>query len=147
MQIFALLKEDHAEVKGLLKKMTESGGAKTRQRFFQKLKPALLAHAHAEEKTFYHALLQHDQTADLALEAAVEHQIVERLLEDMSNGALRPDQFSARCKVLRELFEHHVKEEEGHIFKAARKVLAKNQLHELSTQFEAVKERQVQGID
>lgn len=146
MQIFALLKADHAEVKALLKKITESGGTKTRQRFFQRLKPALLAHAHAEEKTLYQALLQHDQTTDIALEAAVEHEIVERLLDDMSDIALRADQFSARCKVLRELFEHHVREEEAHVFKAARKALTKSQLQELSIQFEAAKERQVQGI-
>jgi len=146
MQIFELLKEDHAEAKALLKKITETGGMKSRQKFFQKLKPAILAHAHAEQKVFYQALLQHDQTSDIALEAEVEHQIVERLLNDMSDGELNADQFSARCKVLKELLEHHIKEEESNIFKAARKVLDKSELQELATQFETAKEQEVQQI-
>lgn len=142
MLIFDALKQDHDEVKELLAKAAETGGQKTRQRLFEKIRKALLAHAMAEQQTFYRALLDHEETADETMEAEVEHEIVTRLLEDM--GATEdPERWQAKCTVLKELVEHHIKEEEKEIFKAARKVLDKQQQQELAEEFLAAKKEQM----
>lgn len=144
MQIFQLLKSDHAEVKKMLQKITETGGMKTRQKLFGALEEALVAHTRAEQQVFYRTLEDYDETADMALEAEVEHEIVDRLLADLSNMDVDPERWSAKCKVLRELVEHHIKEEESEMFRLARKVLDRKQIQELGERFQSIKKQQLE---
>jgi hypothetical protein len=146
MQILRVLKQDHEEVQELLGKIMQTGGMKTRQRLFEKTKRALLAHAHAEQATFYKALEEHDESFDEALEAEVEHELIERIVADLSEPNMDPERWSAKCKVLRDLFEHHVKEEERKMFRIARQIFDRSTLQALGERFEAAKKEQLQQV-
>jgi hypothetical protein len=49
-------------------------------------------------------------------------------------------------KVLQENVEHHVEEEEGEMFKKARKVLSQEQIEELGARLEAAKQEQKKAL-
>jgi hemerythrin superfamily protein len=110
MQILTLLKKDHDEVKDLLARIEKASRAK-KVALFEKLKTDLLAHAHAEQDVFYTALEEHEEALDLALEAEVEHEVVERLIEEIDAIDIETQEgrWTASVTVLGELIEHHVK--------------------------------------
>ncbi len=80
-------------------------------------------------------------TDELA-EAFVEHGVVEFCLYQADEA--RPgDEFDAKCKVLKEMLEHHIEEEEGEFFPKVEKALGEPRLKalggEMETRFEKVK--------
>jgi hemerythrin superfamily protein len=145
MSILDLLKQDHKEVSGLLSEMcdTTDRAAKKRAQLFAECKSALMAHSHAELEAFYKPLMQDGDDEDALLEAQVEHEVVERLLEDISATEPADEKWLAKVTVLQELVEHHVKEEESEIFKLARKAYDKKQLDEIGTRFEELKQQEM----
>jgi hemerythrin superfamily protein len=145
MSILDLLKQDHKEVSGLLSEMedTTDRAAKKRAELFGECRTALLAHSHAELEMFYKPLLQDGDDPDALLEAEVEHQIVERLLDDIAATETTDEKWLAKITVLKELIEHHVEEEESEIFKAARKAFDKKQLDEMGRRFEQRKQQEM----
>lgn len=75
-------------------------------------------------------------------EAMEEHHAVDDLvLPDLKHTDVTTDQFGARAKVLKELVEHHMKEEEGDMFPRAKTLLGKDELDTLGTAMEARKQQ------
>ena len=90
---------------------------------FKQLRTELTAHSRAEEKVLYRQMEKSEEGKDDALEDAVEHEVVDRLMEDLSRSrSVGSDKWTARCAVLQEPLEHHIDEEEGNCFKIARKI-------------------------
>lgn len=146
MMILTALKADHDKVKKLLDTILTTEDGKKRSALFQRLKTELTPHSRAEEKVLYARLEQTEEGKDEALEGSVEHEIVDRLVEDLSDtGEPESDEWSARCRVLQELLEHHIKEEEGDIFKTARKLFDRQTLEEMGEEFAA--EKRKYGVD
>ena len=145
MSILDLLKADHKEVSDLLSEMSETTerAAKKREQLFTECKTALMAHSHAELEAFYLPLLRDGDDEDALREAQVEHEVVERLLEDISSTASTDEKWLAKVTVLKELIEHHVEDEEGEIFKLAKKAYDKKQLDEIGTRFEQLKQQKL----
>lgn len=143
--ILNLLKEDHKEVNDLLEQMcnTTERAAKKRQQLFEQMKAALMAHSHAEDATFYQPLLKKGDDPDMLLEAEVEHQVVERLLNDIEQTEPTDEKWLAKVTVLSELVQHHVKEEEKEIFKLARETFERDELEQMGEQFEQAKEQEM----
>jgi hemerythrin superfamily protein len=118
--ILDTLKKEHEEVSGLLKQMTESESGSERKSLLKKIKAALVPHLRAEEKVVYDAVLAlkgKDAKMD-GEEGYMEHALGDKMLTQLGKitNALSPE-FSAAAKVLRELVEHHVEEEERNIWK------------------------------
>ena len=140
--ILSLLKKDHATVDKMFKsydRMKEGDARK--QALREQILTELTVHAKAEEELFYPALRNAlDAGAkgiELLDEAHVEHDTFKWLiaaLEEQSGDEATTD---AQVKVLGEYVKHHVKEEEGEIFKTARK--AGIDLAELGSAFTARK--------
>jgi hypothetical protein len=145
MSILNLLKDDHEEVKDLLEQMCDTTGraAKKRQQLFSECKNALMAHSHAELEVFYKPLLEQGDDPEALLEAEVEHQVVERLLLDIDRTEPSDEKWLAKVTVLQELLDHHIKEEESEIFKAARKTFDRKQLDTMGEAFETRKEQEL----
>ncbi|HEX7075467.1 MAG TPA: hemerythrin domain-containing protein [Hyphomicrobiaceae bacterium] len=144
MEIFELLKQDHDEAKALLTQICESEDGKERGELFKELRKKLLAHAHAEQKVLYEPMKKQEETKDIALEAVVEHEVVERLVEDLSRSRSRDsDAWLARATVLKETLEHHIKEEEGEMFEKARSVFDGKTLEKMAEQIQKAKEREL----
>ena len=117
-----LLKEDHDEILDLARTLADEDSVPRRRALFKSLKPLLTAHARAEEQAVYTELVKarsKRDAKDLGNEGYVEHSLVDVLLERMSKTALAgSDAWKAHATVLKELLEHHIREEEKEIFEA-----------------------------
>lgn len=140
MNAIDLLKEDHQKVRDLLGKLTETTdrAGKTRTDLLEKIARELHAHMQIEEEIFYPAFREagqaagHKEDEKMYFEAKEEHRAVEALvLPDLFKTEPNSSAFGGRAKVLKELVEHHVDEEEESMFPEARKVLDNQQLKEL----------------
>jgi|SRR5689334_4841396 hemerythrin superfamily protein len=119
-----LLSKDHDEVEKLFKqfqKMSRDGSRKTE--IVRQICTALTIHAEIEEEIFYPAVREAlgEKGESLMDEAAVEHEGVKNLVEQIENARGNDEMLTARMKVLCEYVMHHVKEEEGKIFPKAKR--------------------------
>lgn len=136
MDAIQLLKNDHQAVKGLLEELTQttSRAVKRRTALLKEIQVNLQAHTTIEEEIFYPAFRDagSKEEAKMYFEALEEHRAAEDLvLPDLINTQPDSEQFSGRAKVLKELIEHHIQEEEKEMFKQAKQLLDKNELQEL----------------
>lgn len=141
-----LLKEDHQKVKGLLEKLVDSTerAEKTRKDLLQKIEQELSVHTTLEEEIFYPAFKDAGgkEHKKMYYEAMEEHRAVEKLvLPDLKKTDPTSEKFSGRAKVLKELIEHHVKEEEEEMFPQAEKALGKETLEALGRQMQERKKK------
>jgi hemerythrin-like domain-containing protein len=144
MDAFNLLKTDHEKVAELFDQL-ESANGKAKLQVFAQIKTELELHTHIEETIFYPALEDPKQTHDLVLEAYEEHDVVKKLLAELSKAKSANEEWEAQAKVLRENVEHHVEEEENELFKKARAALSREEIETLGEQMENEKQRK-QGM-
>jgi len=144
MDAFKLLKSDHEKVAGILEKLegTTERALKTREELFTQLKTELDIHAGIEEKIFYPVLEKAEESRDITLEAFEEHRLVKQLLGELEAEVKDDEKWTAKFTVLKEQIEHHVEEEEGEMFKKARKVLSQEEIEELGARMEKAKGEQ-----
>jgi len=149
MDALKLLKQDHEHVDAMFRKYERmKEGDERKQALCSEIIEELRVHAQIEEELFYPALATlfeeegKDKEKDLINEADVEHESVKWLIEQIEGEQSDEAMRDARVKVLGEYVKHHVKEEEGQIFKAAKKVDL--DLDELGRQLDARK-RQLMG--
>lgn len=136
-----LLKQDHEHVRDLLTKLVETTtrAKKTRTELLTRLELELEVHTRIEEEILYPAFKDAggSDEAKMYFEAKEEHRAVSELvLPDILQTDPESDQFAGRAKVLKELVEHHVEEEESEMFKKARKLFSKDELVELGERLE-----------
>jgi hemerythrin superfamily protein len=140
MTILDDIKADHDEAKSLLKTILATEEAAERAELFKEFRKKMTAHNRSEEKVFYHRLEASEDARSEALEAEVEHETTDRLIEDLSRmRAKDSDKWTARCTVLQELLEHHIEEEESEVFPAARKLFDRAALEKMGEAFLAEK--------
>jgi len=140
MDAFNLLKADHRKVAELFEEL-EAANGKAKLQVFEQIKTELELHTHIEEKIFYPALEKPRETHDLTLEAYEEHDVVKKLLKELSKAKSATDEWEAQAKVLRENVEHHVEEEENELFPKAESALGEDKIEALGEQMAAEKER------
>ena len=144
MDPFELLKTDHRKVEQLFSQL-ESASGKQKLEVFKQIKTELELHTQIEEKIFYPALEEPEETHDLALEAYEEHAVVKDLLKQLGRARTANDEWEAQAKVLQENVEHHVEEEENELFPKAESALGEEELEELGDRMEAEKARKQRG--
>ena len=142
MNAFTLLKDDHEKVAWILEKIeaTTERATKGREELFAQLKNELDVHTRIEETILYPTLEEYDETRDISLEAYEEHAVVKRLLEELESAPKDDEQWTAKFTVLKENIEHHVEEEEGEMFKKARKVLSEDEIAMLGERLQEAKQ-------
>ena len=144
MDAFELLKADHRKVEELFEEL-ESASGKTKISVFNQIKTELELHTQLEEKIFYPALEKPSETHDLTLEAYEEHDVVKKLLKELSRAKTPNEEWEAKAKVLQENVEHHVEEEENELFPKADKALSDEEYETLGERMEAEKARKLSG--
>jgi iron-sulfur cluster repair protein YtfE (RIC family) len=142
MNAFNLLKADHEKVADILETIdgTTERAIKGRDELFARLKLELELHTRIEEEIFYPALEEAEETRDITLEAYEEHRLVKQLLAELESAPKDDEQWTAKFTVLKENIEHHVEEEEGEMFKKARRVLSEEELETLGERLQAAKQ-------
>lgn len=114
-----LLKKQHKKVKAALDEMSEAEKVDVKK--LRQVADELVAHMVIEEHIFYPAVKSVDK--DIVIESFEEHAVARFELQRAL--AAKGDDQQARVKVLKELIEHHVKEEEEELFPKVDKALSK----------------------
>jgi len=117
------LKEEHDEVRTLLSDLADAGTPARRKALVQSIKAALVPHTKAEEKVLYSAIIAlRAKNAQIdGHEGNIEHALAAQTLEKLGSIAKPTSaEHRATAKVLKELVEHHIREEESNIWKDAR---------------------------
>jgi Hemerythrin HHE cation binding domain len=106
-----LLAADHRKVEGLFADFEKASGASAKEKIVKQICTELKIHAMIEEEIYYPTIRGKVEDADLD-EAYVEHDSAKLLINELE--AAEPDEsfYDAKVKVLQELIEHHVAEEE-----------------------------------
>jgi Hemerythrin HHE cation binding domain len=143
MDAIKLLTTDHERMRELLNELesTTERGVKTRTELFATIKGELTVHEVIEEEIFYPELKAHPKARDIVLEGFEEHHVVDLLMGELEGLAVDDESWGAKAVVMKENVEHHMEEEEGEMFKAARSVFDKAELDDLGTRMEARKEQ------
>ncbi|MEP7206631.1 MAG: hemerythrin domain-containing protein, partial [Casimicrobiaceae bacterium] len=115
-----LLTKDHGEVKKMFRKAERMDADDPALRaLVEKACAALTLHAELEEQLFYPPLREKDP--DAIAEAAVEHDVAKDLIAQLRSMSAGDERYQATFKVLGEYVGHHIEEEEGEIFRLAKR--------------------------
>ena len=127
--IFSQLRNEHNELKELLKKAEDCSESK-RSQVLEEIEEHLIPHARGEEKTLY-ALMRkranekdNSDGAELINEAYEEHRVADELMKHLKNVDPSDETWLAHLKVVKENLEHHIEEEEEDLFYKAKKLLS-----------------------
>lgn len=142
MNILKQLKTEHEEVAALFDQLenTQSHGHKlsvnkTRKDLFVELELKLRAHTEIEETSLYVPMKKarkiHAETRDAVLEAYEEHTVAKYLLDSLKKTPSTNEKWGAKLTTLREIIEHHVKEEQEELFPDARALFSSEQLDKM----------------
>lgn len=142
-----LLKQDHEHVKGLLEKLSETTerGVKTREKLFEEIFIELEVHAQIEEELLYpefHRRAENRDDEKMFFEARDEHALVRQIeLPALRDTSISSVEFAARARVVKDLVEHHVEEEESEMFPRIKQLFSQEELIELGERMKARKEQ------
>lgn len=110
--IISMILEDHQALKQLIQVMKDTDiDLDERQNAFEEFAPRLTVHAKPEEKTMYTFMKDDEDLREQGFEGDVEHSLADQLAEEIRRTN-DEDLWTARVKVLAELVEHHIQEEE-----------------------------------
>jgi hemerythrin superfamily protein len=119
--IIEMILHDHKALKKLIKVMKNSDkDLSERQEAFEEFAPLLVVHAKPEEQTMYVFMKDDEDLREEGFEGDVEHGLADQLLEEIKRTD-DEDLWGARVKVLAELVEHHIEEEEDELLPDFRK--------------------------
>ena len=121
MKATDVLKKQHREVRALFKQLDRTEDPTERRRLLDDVTDALKSHSELEEEIFYPALRESGakKAEELVLRALEEHHVVDLLLAETPDVDPEAENFPAKMRVLQELVEHHIEEEEAEMFELA----------------------------
>jgi len=134
----ALLEKDHDEIKDLLGGMVDGQQGRSRKMLLEKLKKELTAHSRAEEQVVYDAMIRARAKQDIhvsAEEGYVEHGCVDDLLARISRLQVGKGLWLAHAKVIREMLEHHIGEEQNQVFAQLGDLFSRDELAAMGEEF------------
>jgi hemerythrin superfamily protein len=115
----------------------KAGSAKQKENLAATICAELTLHAQVEETIFYPAVREAIEDEEIMNEADVEHGGAKELIAKIEACDSSDQHFDALVTVLGEAIKHHVKEEEGDMFKQVRRTDL--DLQELGERMEAFK--------
>jgi hypothetical protein len=119
--IIEIILEDHKPLKELIETLKDTDTElEKRMQAFDEFAQLLVNHAKSEEQTLYVEMKEEDELRTEAFEGDVEHMLADQLLEEAKRTD-DEDLWSAKVKVLAELVEHHIEEEESELLPSYRK--------------------------
>ncbi len=135
MKATELLTKQHQTVARLFKGIESAHSDADKKTLFLELASNLAAHDAIERQIFYPACQDAMGLNDDLGEALVEHGVIEFSLYQANEAIGKPD-FGFKCKVLQEMVEHHVEEEQDEFFPKAEKALGEDILEALGDEMQ-----------
>jgi len=139
MNAIKLLKQQHREVEALFKQMEKARTAASRRKTFDEIADKLAVHAAIEERHFYPAV-KRKATEGMLLESVEEHLAVKRVIADVLELDSDDLTFEAKAKVLKDLVEHHVGEEEETLFPKVEELVKADELKAIGEEMQLTME-------
>jgi len=144
--VIQMILDDHKPLKRCIEILKNSEmNLSSRRAAFNEFAPLLLLHAKAEEVVLYSFEKTEVDMREEAFEGDVEHALAEQMIEDVKQSVDK-DIWSAKAKVLAELVEHHIKEEETEMFPELKKESDAADLIRLGKDYLAEKNKIKDGI-
>lgn len=125
-----LLKNEHDEVKKMLNETIKNKDTSK----YPQIQKNLRIHLEGEENLLYPKT--RDKIKDLTLEGYEEHRLVKKELNDLDNLNINDENWMPKMKVVKDLVEHHVKEEEEEYFPKSEKTLGQDELNKIGKKYE-----------
>jgi hemerythrin superfamily protein len=144
VDILDTLKKEHDEVKALLSDLQDATSAPQRRGLVKKIKAALIPHTKAEEKVVYDAVIAlRDKDAQVdGHEGYLEHEWASKTLQRLDSIAnTTSPEHKATAKVLKELVEHHISEEESNVWDDVTENFSDDDRRRMNVAFERAKAR------
>lgn len=143
MDIRDLLRDEHRQLQDLAGQICETRDPLQTKKLFFQLKDRLVRHARAKERVVYDALsgTEDREAMTLACEGAVKNGLVDRLVQQNTRGRADNIEWRARMRVIRELVDQHVTEEERETFDALAANFTRADLEKMAERFEEHKVR------
>jgi hemerythrin superfamily protein len=142
--ILKTLKNEHNEVKALLAELADAQGTAARRNLVKRIRKALVPHTKAEQKVVYDPViaLRSKEAQEDGYEGYLEHELASSALTRLVSirNATSPEHH-ATGKVLKELVEHHIREEESALWSDVKSNFSDEQRAEMNTDFLAAKRR------
>jgi hemerythrin-like domain-containing protein len=137
------LEKDHEEQRALTKKFKKAENPSEWKSLFEEIHRELKPHVEGEEASFFPRLKENsDREIRLdALEKLQEHHVAELLIAEALKLDQNKEEFWAKIKVLLEVNEHHINEEEDETFKVLEQRFSGKELDKLYAQFKEEKEK------
>jgi len=141
--ILDTLKREHEEVKSLLADLQDAESVNERAELVRKIKAALVPHTKAEEKVVYDAIIatSEDEAQTDGLEGYLEHEWASKTLERLEAADPSSAEHKAAAKVLKDLVEHHIEEEEANVWRDVRENFDEEDRVRMNVEFEAAKQQ------
>lgn len=120
MNIVETLKRQHEEVRDILERMIAEDDRREARVLLDQLSLALRLHMQIEEKMVYPAASRafsgDEDDEETVLESFEEHAVARRCLETLEATLPSDKRFVVRAKVLKQILETHIEEEENDLF-------------------------------
>ena len=141
--ILSTLQAEHDEVQEMLEKLNGSDNAREQKQLVARIKAALVPHNKAEEKVVYDAVLalKGRQSRVDGHEGYIEHNLGGITLKKLEKLTANTPEFKAAAKVLKELVDHHVEEEERNIWSLVRRNFSAEDRAAMNRDFLAAKKK------
>ena len=136
MEATTLLRRQHEQLSSKFKQFEKSDDEATRRKLFVEIADVLAAHTTIEEKLFYPAAYRGDDLQAILRGAVEEHLTAKRLISDLLMMEVSDEQFAPKVKVLHEIIEHHVAEEQDEMFPRVKKLMSRGELTSLGAEME-----------
>jgi hemerythrin superfamily protein len=139
-----ILLEDHKTIIKLFDKIAENDNPEEISDLFFELHEALEIHTKLEEEFFYPVLEAATQDIQEPLKALQEHAILKNMLNElkvMDFAQEYEEVWTAKLQILREMFEHHITEEQDEMFPRMREEMNEKDLEDLGKEIQQIKEQ------
>lgn len=139
--IIDLILRDHTPIKDLIEILKDPDSDKDqKQGAYEEFSELLIAHAKAEEQSLYVQMKEFEDLRMESFEGDAEHTIADRLVQEISNIS-DENQWNAKVKVLAELVEHHIREEEDEMLHDVRKQMNLSLRQSIGSRYLAFKDK------
>lgn len=134
MKLLEGIQKEHDEVRRLFLQIEND--EERAAEYFDQLAVLVLSHHEAEEQVVVEQLPGDKESKELKLELIAEHDNVRRVMQVVLDTDPEDDHWAARCKVVKEVFAHHIEEEENELFGTLREELSEADMDKLYKKFE-----------
>lgn len=122
--IISLILRDHRPLKKLIETLKDDELEKAgKEAALEEFALKLTSHAKAEEQTLYVQMKEYKELRVESFEGDTEHAIADQLVQEI-NATPDDDEWNAKVKVLAEMVEHHIEEEEETILAEVKEKMA-----------------------